>query len=370
MYQYGKAGGSGDFQPGDNQNTIYSNPNNLANRVLFKQGEIDFLNAVEEEKFFSFINEKISGESEVYLNGYASEEGEAGKNLDLSKRRAVAIQNIIQGWYPNIQVHVVANGEIVGNKEYNRAVQINVINPVAEYTWDPANESVKTSEDELPAGHYSGRTTGEVEKEDKSKGQDVVVYLSGLRAVGINDGDNQHGQYVDDNIDIIQQVQNGYDSSKNTLAATAFVSGWMDAITKIALKRYINKHWRKGGKLILVGYSWGGDTLLELADELSANVVDLMVTIDPADGLFTPEYWTPYKRPVGPGTRRIINYYQPHTQGGTGSGRRKLPGDPPRVQNFKIDEPYKGEEISHSNIDEAVKDRVAQDVLFELRNGN
>ena len=42
-------------------------------------------------------------------------------------------------------------------------------------------------------------------------------------------------------------------------------------------------------------------------------------------------------------------------------------GTPPTVT---IDEPYNGEEISHSNIDEAVKDRVAQDVLFELRQGN
>jgi len=129
-------------------------------------------------------------------------------------------------------------------------------------------------------------------------------------------------------------------------------------------------NWKKGGKLILVRYSWGGDTLLELADELTAGVVDLMITIDPADGLFTPEYWTPYDRPVGPGTRRLINYYQPHTQFGTGSGRREVPGLPPRVRNFKIVERYKGQEISHSNIDEVVKDRVAQDVLFELRRGD
>ena len=131
-------------------------------------------------------------------------------------------------------------------------------------------------------------------------------------------------------------------------------------------------------QIILVGYSWGGDTQLELTDILNSCTkpipVDLVVTVDPADGPFAHNSDSPYK--IADNVKRAINYYQPNVESISYSGNTQITpmnGIPnPNYVNIPVTDAdaFKSKflKISHQNINEVVAPRVFNNVVNRIIN--
>lgn len=144
----------------------------------------------------------------------------------------------------------------------------------------------------------------------------------------------------------------------------SYKSSWFDDSTKIAVTDFIEENKSDGSKLIIVGYSWGGDTALELANDFNQQeeiqIVDLMITIDPADGGFKTNSTVPDN------VQTVMNYYQPNIQPGSLSGNTMLTkekgNEVTKGGNILIEKTSTGEEATHSNIYDDVMDNVTGDI--------
>jgi hypothetical protein len=142
MYEYGKQESGGDYKTGDNQNTIYTDPQRGGVRIKFKVNSTEFLDKTEEKKFLDLLENKIKSDSEeVYIDGYASTEGTADHNMALSRDRAETIQKVIKNNYPFLKIIIVANGEVKGDNAENRSVVINIVEKPLSYVWPVPEES-------------------------------------------------------------------------------------------------------------------------------------------------------------------------------------------------------------------------------------
>jgi len=125
MYQYDKQDIANNFQPGDNQNTIY-NTNNHDIQIRFEQGSTSFLD-LEGVRLQAFIINRIKNQSEIRIEGYTSDEKSKEQHYQLFIKRAQRIKKIILTQYPNIKVTAVYNDETIVNRQKTSTVKLNVI---------------------------------------------------------------------------------------------------------------------------------------------------------------------------------------------------------------------------------------------------
>lgn len=375
-----------DYQPGSNQNNMYSNPNNGGLKVKFKYNSTEFLNEDEKKNFEDYLENSVYDGAVVTITGYSSSDGSEETNLTLSERRANKIAGLVRAKYPNITINSNGAGEQEGDLEENRAVQINA---GPGYTWSDPTPSPSPVGPVTTSDDYKTRVTDTPDFWEQflyqlgaPDNQDVVIFMSGLNPLG---SDHQNEPFTAEDFenqapDIIGFVRELQEANDLTVASEAFLSGWDDNIMIGNVTNFIAENLGRNGRLIIVGYSWGGDTALELADLLPDNLCDLMVTIDASDG------WTygdemDYDIPVGGGATRVINFWQPIKQGaiiGTGSGRRVLPQrEDGSVENVRLDnvtiqdgEETRVETANHSNIDNSVEvwERLTEEVSNVLLN--
>lgn len=140
------------------------------------------------------------------------------------------------------------------------------------------------------------------------------------------------------------------------LQAKAFVSDTDDDVKDDVIS-YVKKNHQPGSKIILYGYSWGGDTIMETAVALQKEgyTVDLLLTVDAAKGPASPTV----DRKVPDNVKQNVNFYQ---TGASGIGSR---GDPNRASNsYKTEvvnanltkELDKEKKVTHGNIAEVTKE--------------
>lgn len=106
---------------------------------------------------------------------------------------------------------------------------------------------------------------------------------------------------------IMSSVKNRFKRKGESTKTKAYATDTDDDVKVMALD-FIKKNVTKSaGKIIIYGYSWGGDTAVELAQDLQAHsyIVDLLVTVDAAIG--PASRWTDRKIPQN--VLRNLNYY-------------------------------------------------------------
>jgi hypothetical protein len=147
-----------------------------------------------------------------------------------------------------------------------------------------------------------------------------------------------------------------------------FVNDFDHEIVKPFISSIINNFDRINGKLILYGYSLGGNILMHCLEELKKNniKVDLLVTIDSAKGYSGT---LGVKTIVPDNIKLNLNIYQTKA---SIIGSRGFPNKGKNVINIDLSgvKNNKKEEISHNNIDEYTMLFVAQVILYQMQNIN
>jgi hypothetical protein len=163
---------------------------------------------------------------------------------------------------------------------------------------------------------------------------------------------------------ILQGVTSGVESATVKIARQGYSTDADEDARNLA-KAFIEKHMRvvdgqQRGKLIIYGYSMGGDTAIELADALrDTYTVDLLVTVDAATfqniGV---------DRTVPPNVHRNVNFWtnNPQTNWGQAGGENVAESAATEIQNV----PKHAE--THASIDEATKPKVIEIIRKELLN--
>ncbi|HEX8575666.1 MAG TPA: hypothetical protein VF677_05170 [Flavobacterium sp.] len=121
----------------------------------------------------------------------------------------------------------------------------------------------------------------------------------------------------------------------------------------------------KNGVLILYGYSWGGQLLMEFLDNFQRSKIniDLLITIDAAKGPFSFSV----NNDITSNVKRNLNIYQTHpspigSHGGYNEGNGKI-----KNIDLSKEKNSKGEPIVHSNIDEYTLLFIAQVIVYALK---
>ena len=214
---------------------------------------------------------------------------------------------------------------------------------------------------------------------------DVVIFLSGYNKSGSasSGSGSSESSRSSNSADSKSSGSSGYVSDFETMLRReldeddnvrirSYVSDFVDNPTKSDVREFVKENLGENGRLIIVGYSWGGDTALELAEDYESyystedyEVIDLLITIDPADGP-GGESNTEVARTVS----RARNYYQEDNSNLVSSGGRRLTPknwDLTKLDNILITETAAGEAADHYNIYNEVMPRVVRDVLNLLR---
>jgi len=143
---------------------------------------------------------------------------------------------------------------------------------------------------------------------------------------------------------------------------------------------FVKSNYTKGEKVIVYGYSYGGDFAVELAEALGEEgiAVDLVVTVDASDG---PAQNSTVNTEIPENVTENQNYYQTNDSGkssasqksGDGSGSDSGTSDSPGSNGGpnKAKNPNKttvmntnmtGNGVTHGNIDEKARPLVEQDI--------
>lgn len=118
----------------------------------------------------------------------------------------------------------------------------------------------------------------------------VVVLFEGINLVFW--GERSQKPIPENDVSTVAEIRRGVVSGYppiqkpgEELATEAYATD-IDDDVKILAKEFIKSNRRGNGKVIIYGYSWGGDTAVELAKDLNDEgiPVDLLVTIDAALG--------------------------------------------------------------------------------------
>jgi hypothetical protein len=120
---------------------------------------------------------------------------------------------------------------------------------------------------------------------------------------------------------------------------------------------YVKKNHLPGSRIILYGYSWGGDTIMEVAKSLQKEgyTIDLLLTVDAAKG---PASAT-VDREVPDNVKRNVNFYQTRasTIGSRGDSNRASNRHTTEVANVNLTKELgKQNNVTHGNIDEVTKE--------------
>lgn len=147
-----------------------------------------------------------------------------------------------------------------------------------------------------------------------------------------------------------------------------FVNDFNQDIVKPLIMAIKKNFDRNNGKIILYGYSLGGNILMYCLEELKKNNinVDLLITIDSAKGY---PGMIAVKTDVPDNVRLNLNIYQTNY---SDIGSRGFPNNGKNVINIDLSDVKnsKNEEIVHSNIDEYTVLFTAQNILYKILNIN
>ncbi len=119
------------------------------------------------------------------------------------------------------------------------------------------------------------------------------------------------------------------------------------------------------GILILYGYSWGGQLLMEFLKYFNKDAIsiDLLITIDAAKG---PVSFA-VNNDVTPNVKQNLNIYQTKPSSIFSHGSPNEGSDVKNV-NLTGEKDAKNEKVEHSNIDEYTLLYSAQVILYALNN--
>jgi len=144
------------------------------------------------------------------------------------------------------------------------------------------------------------------------------------------------------------------------------VNDFNQDIVKPLILAIKNNFDRINGKIILYGYSLGGNILMYCLEELKKNNinVDLLITIDSAKGY---PGTIAVKTKVPDNVKLNLNIYQTKA---SDIGSRGFANKGKNVININLSgiKNSKNEEINHSNIDEYTMLFVAQNILYGMQN--
>jgi RHS repeat-associated protein len=221
-------------------------------------------------------------------------------------------------------------------------------------------------------------------------GNDIIIAFTG--------GPTGKGKTVDANSKdagttgrIVQEAQKFAEENGIDFKSTVITPGWSSESSIINAISFIQENYSKGEKIILYGYSWGGDFAVELAkvlDKLDIKV-DLLVTVDATDG---PLQNVTVDNTIPENVKTAINYFQTGNSGkssgsqhsgssigkkgsGSDSGSSNSPGsngvtidvkNPKKTQaiNYKVVD----SNVTHANIDEKAQPQVNKLIEEVLKN--
>lgn len=147
-----------------------------------------------------------------------------------------------------------------------------------------------------------------------------------------------------------------------------FVNDFNQDIVKPLIMTIMKNFDRNNGKIILYGYSLGGNILMYCLEELKKNniKVDLLITIDSAKGY---PGMIAVKTNVPDNVILNLNIYQTKY---SDIGSRGFPNNGKNVMNIDLSDVRnsKNEEIVHSNIDEYTMLFAVQNILYSMQNIN
>ncbi len=137
-------------------------------------------------------------------------------------------------------------------------------------------------------------------------GNDVIIALGGIDYLS-NGNTGSSG-------DLIANLNNwASENGVKDFSARAFAADVGDNV-KGDIINYIRENYEVGSdeKLIIYGYSWGGDTGVEIAETLKevGISVDLLVTVDAAKGPASGDLGDHVDREIPDNVKEVTNYYQ------------------------------------------------------------
>jgi len=181
-------------------------------------------------------------------------------------------------------------------------------------------------------------------------GEEVLIAISGIyqknySAIEIKDASSTTFQIANELTDWAgKQGITDFD-------ALAIGGGWSDNSTIDMAVSFIKENMSSGEQLIIYGYSWGGDTAVELTNRLGQEGIDvsLLVTVDAAKGYLSGLV----DKKIPKNVAENINYFQPKASGIGSHGTANVAASTStKVLNIQFN--YGGE-TTHANIDEQLK---------------
>lgn len=202
----------------------------------------------------------------------------------------------------------------------------------------------------------------------------VVVMFSGWnppwqdggRSIPTDDGSTLNAMKKN----IISKVNSSINSKftlyeTHSIAIEAYATDTDDDAKDLAIAFIKNNHSNRG-KIIIYGYSWGGDTAVELSIDLKGEKnIDLLVTIDAALGIFNGP--AVRDRNIPNNVRKNINHYTttPKSRvGSQGLTHYADESDKTLVENIKHTGP------THGQMDEKTSEQavgyIANEIIYSI----
>ncbi len=192
-------------------------------------------------------------------------------------------------------------------------------------------------------------------------GKDVIIALGGIDYKGSGDTGSA-GKMIND----LNKWAN--DNGIKDFSAQAFASDFGDNVKADVIK-YIRENYEigSGEKLIIYGYSWGGDTGVEITETLKelGIEVDLLITVDAAKGPASGDLGDWVDREIPDNVKEATNYYQnnPSKIRSHGDEAKAKDSKKTNIMNIQVTD----SDISHSNIDERVQPIVTEEIKSKVK---
>jgi len=120
---------------------------------------------------------------------------------------------------------------------------------------------------------------------------------------------------------------------------------------------FLNTNYEDGDKIIVYGYSYGGDAAVEFAESVPDTKIDLVVTVDSSDGLIGAGVNATVNQTIPTNTKESLNVYQ--TDQTTKSGADGQPhhaADEKKTKETNVD--ASAPDVTHGNIQGKKKDLI------------
>jgi hypothetical protein len=153
---------------------------------------------------------------------------------------------------------------------------------------------------------------------------------------------------------IVTQAQKAAEANGTEFNGAVIGSGMTAGASVQAAYDFIKEHYTDGEKVIVYGYSYGGDFAVDLAEKLKGDniQVDLLITVDAADG---PLMGTTVNRDIPDNVSVNVNEYQTTNSPMGSRGDKNTAQDASKTKVYNVDM-SKVESVTHGSIDEVAKD--------------